>query len=130
MLKAKCAAGTAALTAYELLYVYPNWQDLINKPMRSSGSSYAQAIGLLITFGVVYNVHRCDINLALQLQLMRAVFQLHCLKGPPQCMQHGRYTMLVTLCELVGHACTMLDEFPLQRSTVQCIVSLCVKCLT
>lgn len=51
-------AGTAALTAYELLYVYPKWEHLVDKPMQSSGLSYLQAAGLLALFGAVYNVHR------------------------------------------------------------------------
>lgn len=51
-------AGTAAMTAYELLYVYPNWQELVSKPLKTSGLSYQHAVGLLALFGAVYNVHR------------------------------------------------------------------------
>lgn len=46
------------MAGYEVFHVLPKWPTLVKMPMQQSGTTTGQALGLLATFGAVYNCHR------------------------------------------------------------------------
>lgn len=49
--------GTVLSSAYEVIYVFPRWNELIQQPLESSGVPASHAILMVAVFGAMYNVH-------------------------------------------------------------------------
>ena len=42
---------------YQALYTVPRWRRLVGSHLEATGTTGAQALGLLLAFGAFYNVH-------------------------------------------------------------------------
>lgn len=49
--------GTVLSSAYQVMYVFPRWNDLIQQPLESSGVAASHAVMMVAVFGAMYNVH-------------------------------------------------------------------------
>lgn len=53
----RSCAGLAVSLGYQALYTVPRWRRLVGAHLAATGTSGAQALGLLAGFGAFYNIH-------------------------------------------------------------------------
>lgn len=71
--------GSASIAVFQIMYVFPRWEELISRPLAASGASPLGCVMWLLAFGMMYQMHSYAQGLtfqsdgALGVQLVNAV---------------------------------------------------------
>ncbi|KAL3159647.1 hypothetical protein ABBQ38_010057 [Trebouxia sp. C0009 RCD-2024] len=95
--------GLASMAGYEVFHVLPKWPTLVKMPMQQSGTTTGQALGLLATFGAVYNCHSYASGVVFRTDGAQGVGIVNAMRG--------------ATVAIVSHLCFCSPQRPLQCLT-------------